>query len=224
MLGAYGHRDWQDLSEFVVHFTKGSDKDGYDAIISILWQRILKRGPKPFGAARGQAPADSQRAVCFSEIPLGFLSRLVERRKSPYGIAFRKRFVLDTGGGPVWYVERGSPPHAALRRLMGATGSAGPESDAWAVWNLTPYVDVTSDPAAPYTYDFRWEREWRTTTDVAFEVDDVAFLFIPEALHGNAAKFFREAVDENRGPGYFCPFVDPLWPIEKVAAALAAKP
>ena len=87
-------------------------------------------------------------------------------------------------------------------------------------WALTPFVDFPSGPSSPYRYDFRWEREWRVVGDVPFKEDDVAFLFIPEDKHEVARSFFHSAVDENLGPGYFCPYVDPSWSVERVREAL----
>jgi hypothetical protein len=51
-------------------------------------------------------------------------------------------------------------------------------------------------------------------------VEDVAFLFIPEDKHSAAWCFFGDAVHENIGPGYFCPYIDPRWSIEQVKAGL----
>lgn len=220
MLGAHGRPDWLDVSEFVVHFAKGDD--GYGVAMSILGNMVLRRGPTAFGAAR-KIPAleESQRAVCFSEVPLGFLARLVERRGTPYGIGFSKRFIVAQGGAPIWYAEWGTPQHAAIQMLIADGVHKGPDQ-SHALWNLTPFIDFPSGPDAPYTYDFRWEREWRVAGDVGFTPQDVAFLFIPEDLHGDARAFFENAEVENLGPSYSCPFVDPSWNVERVREALAA--
>jgi hypothetical protein len=222
MLGAHGHPDWLDLSEFVVHFTKGDDDSGYNTIMSILWARVLRRGPNPFGAARKIAfLAESQRAVCFSEAPLGFMDRIAKRRNSRYGIGFHKRFILDRGGAPLWYLEWGTPQQIAVKATMDQALLKGPTPDD-PIWNLTPFIDFPSGPSAPYSYDFRWEREWRVVGDVEFSENDVAFLFIPEERHSAAWGFFQMAVDDNIGPGYFCPYLDPTWTVAQVEEALAS--
>jgi hypothetical protein len=51
---------------------------------------------------------------------------------------------------------------------------------------------------------------------------DVAFLLIPEELHSSARSFFHGHYLANTGPGYFCPFIDPMWTIDQVKAALVA--
>lgn len=221
MLGSRGNAEWLDLSDFVVHLAKPNDRVGYQVMMSVLWARRLLRGPEPFGVARGAAPdPDSQRAVCFSEVPLGFLDRLVERRGTSYGIGFSKRFVTSRGGAPLWYLEFGTPQHKTVKRMVAAAKRGGDADDP--IWSLTPFIDIPSGEVAPYRYDFRWEREWRIAADVSFKESDVAFLLLPEALHGAAGGFFHDAVRENTGPGYFCPYIDPTWSIDRMRAALGA--
>jgi hypothetical protein len=220
VLGSRGNQGWLDLSDYIVHFTKGGDDKGYETIMSVLGQQRLARGPTAFGAATRVAEvAESQRVVCFSEVPVGFLERISIRRKSKYGVGFTKRFLLDRGGAPLWYLEHGTAQQQALSLMIDEARRRGvnPEDP---VWSLTPFVDFPSGPSSPYTYDFRWEREWRVAADVHFEVDDVGFLLIPEENHGPARSFFADAVAEDTGPGYFCPYIDPLWSLERVQQAL----
>lgn len=224
MLGSKGNTDWLDLSDYVVHFTKGGDDAGYKTIMSILGDRVLIRGSVAFGAAREISEvAESQRCVCFSEVPLGFLERLASRRRSSYGIIFTKQFLLEKGGAPLWYLEQGTAPQQAMVALIKAHRSNG-TNPGDPLWTITPLVDFPSGPTSSYKYDFRWEREWRVASDVAFIESDVAALLIPEHLHDNARGFFMTAVNENIGPGYFCPYIDPTWSVEHVRAALSSSP
>jgi len=222
MLGAHGRRDWLDLSDYAVHFTKGNAERGYEIVTSILWQQVLTRGPGPFGAARSYPTlTESQRAVCFSEVPLGFLGRLATRRGSPYGIGFKKGFLAKHGGGPLWYVDYGSPQHSAILQLMANAAARGGTDPIWA---LTPFIDFPSTDTAPYTYDFRWEREWRVCADLRFTETDVAFLVIPEHLHGQARAFFQAHIDGRTGPGYLCPYIDATWNIDRVRETMGINP
>ena len=189
-------------------------------MLAILWGGVLKRG-SPFGAARKVASVtESQRVVCFSETPFGFLDRLVERRGTRYGICFHKRFLQDQGAAPIWYIGFGTPQHRALRSMMEAAErrGAGPDDP---IWQITPFIDITGDGAsAPYRYEFEWEREWRAARDIHFSEADVAALLIPEELHAAARGFFQDAIDENTGPGYLCPYLDPTWSLERVRQAV----
>ena len=68
---------WKDMSDFVVHFTKGSDsEDAYRNMMGIYWDHVLK--PKnSFGMGKRLCPdPKSQFAVCFSEVPPGEWERL----------------------------------------------------------------------------------------------------------------------------------------------------
>ncbi len=201
--------DWHDMSEYVVHFTKDfGDRTPYDNMMGILSRRIL-RAVTAFGIARGRAPdVDNQRAVCFSEVPLHLLGRLAERR-GPYGIGFSKEFLLQKGGGPIWYVEAGSPTAKAVQELVTqATHSSCPEGHP--IWSITPYMDCPGDYPRG-SYRFEWEREWRHVGDLHFDENDAAFLIIPEDLHSAATAFFLDVLHENLGPAYFCPFIDAQW-------------
>lgn len=244
--------EWVDMSEFIVHFTKqskaqyedpASDEQGnapdggsllsvlgpllkrregasdYYSMMSILSSGQVRLG-NTFGCARGVAPvSESQRAVCFSEIPPHLLSRLVRRRKTKYGIGFTKAFATRNGAMPIWYVPKGSSAHKSIQRIQ----RAAKLDEEHPIWSLTPFIDVPGRYRGGNPYDFEWEREWRATTPFRFKPKDVAFLLIPEALHDAAYGFFQDAVAENTGPGYFCPYLDPTWSIERVQQALKAR-
>lgn len=210
VLGYRGHADWRDMSEYVVHFTSANgDLTAYDVMMTILSTgRLLSTST--FGMARGLGGLGaSQRSVCFSEIPLDLLDRLVSNRSS-YGLGFKQDKVISEGGGRVWYVDKGGPVANVLQRMKAQRTMHMEFDPADDFWKLTPFVDH------PGTYDgvpyrFEWEREWRVPSPFNFAPDDVAFLFLPESLHTNAASFFSAARVDNRGPAYECPLLDPQW-------------
>ena len=209
---------WDDFSEFVTHFTKPMPpRSEYDNQLSICGGCRLE-AQNPFGISRRSAPhADTQKAVCFSEVPLHCLDRIANRR-SRYGIGFTKEFVKTLGTQPIWYVEKDSAQHAAINDLMtDARRAASPADEP--IWHLTPFIDVPGDYPTG-TYQFEWEREWRCVDDFCFSEEDVAFLVIPEELHVPACEFFREARDEHLGPFYGCPYIDSSWDADKVHMAL----
>lgn len=211
---------WEDMSNYVVHFTKASgSRTAYDNMIGIYHSKTIEARSR-FGMGRNQAPeASTQEAVCFSEIPPHLLSRLV-RRRGQYGIGFSNQCMRSRGAFPIWYVDRGSPLHSSIGQLMRrALSSSDPASDP--IWRLTPFIDVRGTyRSGPYR--FEWEREWRHIGNFSFSESDVAFLIIPEELHGAARGFFTNAVRENLGPGYFCPYIDPCWSRRRVEQALTS--
>jgi hypothetical protein len=219
------------MSEYVVHFTKDTSdgQDAYHNMLSILYDGCLRAGEGVFGATRWMTPrwpraADLHRCVCLSEIPLDQLNRLVERRSS-YGIGFRKSFVAAQSGVRVWYIDKDEPGGAAIRRAITDAAEAAERADNPddPVFSLTPFVDFIGHyMAGPYEFD--WEREWRVRGELRFSPDDVPFLFIPAEFHEAARRFFADAVSEHDGPGYFCHYVDPLWPDDQIQGALATMP
>lgn len=199
------------------------DRTGYPRMISILFDGCLRRGEKPFGAARrlDDQLGGSQRVVCFSETPLDMLSRLVERR-SRYGIGFRKDVLVGKGGTPLWYVDRESPQAAAIDTMIRTASESELDPNA-PIWHLTPFIDQPGVyNGRPYR--FEWEREWRVVGDVRFEPDEVAFLFIPEEHHKGARQFFADAEIEHSGPVYQCAFIDAAWSIERIEETLKTVP
>lgn len=208
---------WDDMSDYVVHFTKADgDSSEYDVLMKILGGGCI-RAMNPFGIARAWAPdLTSQRAVCFSEVPLHEVGRIAIRRNSKYGIGFTKDFLRNREGGPVWAVENQSSAALALHSL---TESAIPNVED-PIWKLTPFIDFVGKFRNGKVYRFDWEREWRLTGDLLFETTDPAFLFIPEDLHERAREFFVNAARRHTGPSYPCPFLDPTWDKEMIRAAL----
>lgn len=202
----YSRLDWHDMSDYVVHFTKPINKrSAYDNIISILWNGVL-RAITPFGIAREVVHnPKTQRTVCLSEIPIHLISRLAERRGS-YAIGFSKQFLLESGGGPVWYVELGGFPEMAVNELI-SIAMRSDDPDNHPIFNITPFIDSPGDYPGG-NYRFEWEREWRKVGDLQFNTEDVKFLVIPEDLHEQARRFFEDAFRDKSGPAYFCPYID----------------
>lgn len=208
---------WHDMSGHVVHLVRGaSQREAYDNIISILADGRLE-ARSPFGAARAGAPdVASQHCVCFSEIPVDQLGRVIERRLPSdrtawHGIAFTKTHLVDRGGGPIMYAYDGTPQAEAIERMM-REARRGPNPESHPIWDLAPFVDL---PGRGGSYYFEWEREWRHVGDLRFSPGDVAFLVMPEELHEAARGFFETARRDNTGPAYFCPYLDATWPRDR---------
>lgn len=90
--------DWDDLSNYVVHFTKEAPGSA-DQLIAILQSGMIEARNR-YGAALHDERAP--KVVCLTETPIHKLSRILARR-GPYGIGFHKRFAIGLGGGPVLY-------------------------------------------------------------------------------------------------------------------------
>lgn len=199
------------MSDHVVHFTKNyNGTDAYTNMLGILSTGVIQ-ARNPFGICRTKAPdLATQKAVCFSEVPLHLLGRLADKR-SKYGIVFKKDFVVHRNGNPILYAYKDQPLIKAIKKLIAAAGTNAADP----IWEVTPFVDVPG--AYPKgSYFFEWEREWRKIGNFTFSPQDVAFLLIPEHLHGAAKGFFENVRAENLGPAYDCPIIDAHWKRKKI--------
>ena len=93
----YRGNDWPDMSEYVVHLTKGPDPR--TAFYSILTSGVIRVGTAS-GLAR-DVPAMGQVAACFSDVPVYEVDRLASRY-SAYGIGFHHETLVRQGGARVW--------------------------------------------------------------------------------------------------------------------------
>lgn len=213
--GGLSHRE---LAERLSKFREESSP-GYENIMSILWDGHIEPFREPHGAGKDIPElAEDHRSAAFSEIPLQLLTRLV-RARSPFGIGFSQDFLLENGGGRVWYLETTGAIADAVRSQVMAQ-SVAPIDRFDPFWRTTPFIDFP-DPSRPFE-DWRWEREWRVPGGLRFEPGDVAFLFIPERFHADANRFFTEHREANTGPAYLCPYIDVTWRHLQIEACLRA--
>ncbi len=140
-----------DISDRLIHFTKGDD--AFETLRTILHECRLIGGN---GFIKG-----GYNCVCFSEAPLtalkdGLLNSNSYSRFSSFGVSFNKKWIFEQGGRPAIYQP--DIEYAAL-----------PESHKWR--------HVRYEPTANEPIDFTWEREWRIQTDeLRFDCSVVAIV------------------------------------------------
>jgi len=206
-----GYRDqlgWRDMSDFVVHFTKDGDVSAFDVLEQIL-NSLEVKAVRPFGMARNMgAVTPTQKSACFSEIPLDMLTRLVERRRSSYGLGFHQSLIVASGGGRVWYADKDGAISHSLGKLNAlALGPPFNPNDPF--WEITPFIDQPGDYGGPYR--FEWEREWRVPGGLTFADSELKFVFAPEEDHYLVDGIF-EYLQHFEVADIACPIIDPLWP------------
>lgn len=125
-----------DLSDWVVHFTKGTHQHAEETIGTILAEGALRSFVIP-------------PVICFTEAPLREFNKLFqifaaypEPMFAPYGIAVPKTWLFEHGGRPAIY---------------------GPPGDLEDLPAGLKYRHVEYNPA---NYDFAWMREWRIASEV----------------------------------------------------------
>ena len=150
----------RDQSFYVTHFTKDRGGQGAgDVLRSILRERRIRA--TPVGDRCGGGGEDCA-AVCLTEAPLLGLIVPTAPRSPAHGIGFGKPFVYGRGGMPALHVRRD---------LLELDGTA-PVAPA-----LRPFVKPFDIEEENKTY----EREWRLPADLAFRLEDVAYVIVPRA-------------------------------------------
>lgn len=147
-----------DISNSVIHFTKGATPDeALWRLLEIVQSGLLLGGT---GMIRGD-----YRCVCFTEAPplpalaADFSAAGSFTRYQPFGLMFSKQWLFSRGGRPVVYQT---------------------DTD----YDLMPaelrWRHVRYEPDAIPPIDFTWEREWRLQCEnLSFTPADVA-LVVPD--------------------------------------------
>ena len=139
--------------------------------------------------------------VCFCDIPLRDLDIHI-RKYGPFGLAFRRKFLVDQGATPVFYIAADSAvtpgsclgarydenfaPYGELRiAIHGTPPEAFPGLSPLMsfldlrLFSYLKFFDSTKADDDPE--NFYMEREWRVVGTVKFSVPDVERVIIPRA-------------------------------------------
>lgn len=147
------------------------------------------------------------KVMCFTETPIDQIEVLLETVQGrntilrPYGLVFKKEYVRQKGGNPVFYI----------------TGSLS--APLWSVYdnaskNNFPDVDckvLALINKCDETIDFHWEREWRIAGNFDFALEDIYCGLCPEA----DIQYFES--------NYPIVFIDPHWGINKILDKMIKK-
>jgi hypothetical protein len=153
-----------DLSDRLVHLTKGLGNPAFETLVKILNDGALLGGT---GFIKG-----GHTCVCFSEAPISKLPQILSNphpnlRYRPYGLMFKKQWVFTKGGRPAIY-----QPDDDYQRL--------PASHQ----HLHVRFELDKDPGI----DLTWEREWRIKTPrLEFGPEDVTVI-VPSRIISDALK------------------------------------
>jgi hypothetical protein len=194
-----------DISPYLIHLTRDYEgTEARDNLLTILVSQCIE-ARNPYGVAcrhleqigcGGRRFMESQKVACFSETPLASLHGLIDpgvwRRYNfrPYGVAFKRRTLIDLGANPVWYLNtftgRGgfewlAKDVNALIDEVALRGENTADPKAFAashVSRLTPFIETMGEWGSTKK-DFSFEREWRFRGDFRFEQVDVARIVVP---------------------------------------------
>lgn len=126
-----------DLSENLIHFTKGATReDAFKNLLAIIQDGTIFANN---GMIKGEL-----NCVCFTEAPIEALDEKYYERYSPFGILLPKEYIYEQGGRPVIY--QADEEYSILPDKI--------------KWRHVRYE------YSPKRYDWTWEREWRINKNV----------------------------------------------------------
>lgn len=217
-----------DISQFVVHLTRDDTKDFGDRGGTARENFVKILLEKRVGAFRSHCQFNPQlkkigeeieskfRVACFTETPLNMLHLLVQEipgrsiRLEPYGLVFKKRFLVEEGAQQAIYINSYGAnswlKDAAMKLFTRCTKDNELEEPEW---RLLPFLNAMSEK-----YDFSWEREWRVLGDFQFKISDIVCVVIPSDEETKMKDFFATS-----GIAAICPG----WSYEEIVAELASQ-
>ena len=208
----------RDYSPFLVHLTKDdfdyagefliSAQDVLDTILSettlkafnhfCLFSTNLER-------SQNVSLQDKFKVVCFTETPIDqiniLLMELSERnfKPKPYGLVFKKEYIRQQGGNPVFYTTTQiAKPFWLLYNGESTSGEA---------CKLLSLVTVCQEGN-----DWHWEREWRIVGHLEFSLDDIYCGLCPK----ESITYFENKYSKVK-------FISPYWGINKILDKLVEK-
>jgi|GEM_PF-2549025 len=168
----------KDLSNYLIHFTKGKDhsdiEGAFNNLKSILTSQIIMSSAE---SLRG-----TDACVCFTEAPIDCIKesgRIVcyneEEKYSNFGIMVSKIDIYNRGGRPAVYTD---PDHFDLL----------PENMKFRFVRFEPLKELRTGDGV---IDFTWEREWRMLGDLDLRTLNHKII-VPSNEMGNELKRMAE--------------------------------
>lgn len=203
----------RDFSHLLVHLTRRDEEFSAKGVLECILNEHTLRAFGYFCIFQEELKSldpglqNKFRVVCFTETPIDQIEVLLERVEGrtvvlePYGLVFKKDYIRDQGGNPVFYIAGSlSLPLWKLYNDAITTKFAGEENKVLALVNK-----------CDETIDFHWEREWRIVGDLKFDLDDIYCGLCPQ-----------EEIPDFESK-YGVKFIDPHWGINRILDKLVGK-
>jgi len=203
-----------DFSYLLVHLTRSNGPLSAREILCTMLDERTLRAYNPFFVYKNdlEKPESAHlkekfRAVCFTETPIDQIGALLQplegRYNQPesYGLVFRKKYIREMGGNPVFYVTK------KIAKPLGQLYDQQKTRADSETCRLLALVSVCEEGN-----DWHWEREWRVVGDLHFEYDDVYCGLCPE----DEIADFRDNYKRVK-------FIDPRWGNKKLVDELVKK-
>lgn len=208
----------RDFSQLLVHLTRDDEMcNAKEVLDTILSEQELKAYNHYclFSPSLKEKECDSLidefKVVCFTETPIDQIGVLLERvegkttKFDPYGLVFKKKYIRDKGGNPVFYTTK--PTAHSLWQLYWSLYDRDIDNSSREICKLLSLVTLCDDEV-----DFHWEREWRIVGNLAFKVTDI---YCGLCLDDDINYF-----EERYRP---VTFISPYWKIDRILDKLVGK-
>lgn len=203
----------RDYSPFLVHLTKdvgALNKGAYTSARYVLNTILSEKTLKVFNyyclfnsdlESQNTSLQDLFKVVCFTETPIDQINVLLTEvsgrnfKPAPYGLVFKKEYIRQQGGNPVFYVNVNL--FDPLWRLYNDAKERH--------FSLSDNKVLALVNRCDEQIDFHWEREWRIVGNLEFNLNDVYCGLCPE---------YDISYFENK----YAPiiFISPEWGISKI--------
>jgi hypothetical protein len=210
-------KDRSDLSDYIVHLCRDDSKSfsngspARDNFVTIATEKKIRafkphclfvKAIKELGKELRKVVQAELSVSCYTEAPLEQIKYLVGRIKGrqycfePYGLVFKKDYILQSGGQPAFNINAYGPEKSVRQAAWDLFSHC--TADGRFRPKLSPLLPFINQMATGY--DFAWEREWRIKGDLKFKPSDVFCVIVP-----NRDQKLREAIHKKG-----IPCIDPL--------------
>ena len=204
----------RDYSPLLVHLTRADELHTAKGVLECILDEQTLRAYNYYClfqeeiSSLDDATKSKFKVVCFTETPIDQIEVLLERvhgrniTLEPYGLVFKKEYIRQREGNPVFYAS-GSLFNSLWRLYRLAVQDNFP-----ALENRFLALVNKCDKEV----DFHWEREWRITGNLEFNLDDIYCGLCPEEDIDHFENVYEPVI-----------FISPYWGINKILDKLVGR-
>lgn len=201
----------RDFSPLLVHLTRSDEEfTAKEVLGQILSENTLRAyyhhclfSPS-LSESNDESLQNKFKVVCFTETPIDQIQVLLYQvwgrniKLDPYGLVFKKEFIREHGGNPVFYMTKG------IAKPLWTLYWNQPSDE---ICRLLALINLCDE-----NVDFHWEREWRVVGNLIFHLSNIYCGLCPEDEIDYFEKTYSPTI-----------FISPYWGINKILDKLVGK-
>lgn len=212
-----------DYSPLLVHLTREDTEFQAKDVLGIILDENTLRAykhhcyfSKNLDASQSEPVKNKFRVVCFTETPIGQIDVLLNKvagrnfEPAPYGLVFKKDYIREEGGNPVFYVTKKIAK--PMYDLLYTEYIQGKEQVPEDLCRLLALVNICEKgEKGEKDNDWHWEREWRIVGDLEFKLNDIYCGLCPEENISDFENKYKPVI-----------FISPNWGVNKILDKLVS--